>query len=181
MYGEGHAVLISRGESPIYFAQLFRFRPWLVKPITELMCFALKSGGASCYWWKSIFSNPRHRNAPMMWSYAISGLQGQILQLLRPWWDAIFGKRGLSPLEKTQASQIMASTTTRHHRKLVDPTENQSVKIITICVVFSFLSLISIIARLLSRRIKRAAFGVDDALLVAAWVPTNLLLGLTEN
>ena len=84
----------------------------------------------------------------------------------------MFGFYGIA-----QASQSnMAPTSTGRHASLVNPKENQDIQIIAICTVFPFLSLASIIARLASRRIKRVAVKIDEALLVAAWVRNFLLL-----
>lgn len=75
----------------------------------------------------------------------------------------------------------MAPTSAPHQMTLVKSTENQNVEIITICAMCSFLSLVAIVARLASRRIKQNALAVDDAFLIAAWVGNVLLPGLSEN
>lgn len=64
----------------------------------------------------------------------------------------------------------MASTNTPDIPTGLNLMENHDVKIITICAVFTFLSLLAIIARLASRSIKHVKFEVDDVLLCTAWV-----------
>lgn len=48
--------------------------------------------------------------------------------------------------------------------------ENHDVKLTTIYAAFALLSLVAVIARLASRRIKRVKLGTDDALLCFSWV-----------
>lgn len=56
---------------------------------------------------------------------------------------------------------------------LVLSDENHDAEIISISTIFVFLSLLEVIARLASRRIKHVPFAVDDWLLVAAWVESH--------
>lgn len=74
----------------------------------------------------------------------------------------------------------MASTTTSHSPTRLNLKENHDVEIITICVVFAFLSLVAIIARLASRRIKRVKFEIDDALLCFAWVFPSVVVSIRD-
>ena len=51
-----------------------------------------------------------------------------------------------------------------------DPNDNHDAEIISVAVVFSFLSLLIVVARLWSKRITTKYLQIDDYLLVAAWV-----------
>lgn len=52
----------------------------------------------------------------------------------------------------------------------LDPTANHDAEIISISVVFTTLSLLSVIARLTSRKMLHSTFGADDILLLCSWV-----------
>lgn len=64
----------------------------------------------------------------------------------------------------------MTSTDTPTTSPMVDLDANHSVEIIAICTVFSFLSLITILARLVSGRINSVGFKTDEALLIISWI-----------
>ena len=54
-----------------------------------------------------------------------------------------------------------------------DAGANYDTEILSVCIVFSVLSLLFIVARLASRRIKRVRLEVDDWILILAWVNTT--------
>lgn len=58
--------------------------------------------------------------------------------------------------------------------KEVDLRENHNAVVISIAVVFATLSLLAVIARLVSRRARRQPYTIDDWLLVIAWVSRAL-------
>lgn len=53
---------------------------------------------------------------------------------------------------------------------IVDPNANHDVKLITIFSITIFLSLTAVLARLASTKINRVKYGVEEALIVIAWV-----------
>jgi hypothetical protein len=55
-------------------------------------------------------------------------------------------------------------------KRELDLSENHNAEVISMAVVFSTASLLCVIARLASRKIRRQKFTLDDGLLVAAWV-----------
>lgn len=64
----------------------------------------------------------------------------------------------------------MASSESLEKPRILDPNADRGVRLITISSVFLILSLAAVLARLASRKIKGARFGLEDALLVIAWV-----------
>lgn len=52
----------------------------------------------------------------------------------------------------------------------IDLMANHNAEVISLSIVFVTLSLLSVVARLVSRRMQRLAFGADDILLVCSWV-----------
>ena len=64
----------------------------------------------------------------------------------------------------------------------VDLSENHDAEVISIAVVFSLLSLASVIARIKSKKMKNNPIAIDDYLLVAAWVGLMIeLMASTES
>lgn len=64
----------------------------------------------------------------------------------------------------------MAPIDTASNPPVVDLNANHIVETVIISVVFLFLSLLSILARLVSRRMQSVGFKADEALLVVSWV-----------
>ena len=64
----------------------------------------------------------------------------------------------------------MASTESLSNPPKGDANANHNVEIITIFSIFLSISLIAILARFASRKIKHVAFGIDEVLLIIAWV-----------
>ena len=64
----------------------------------------------------------------------------------------------------------MSSAWTSTDPDTVSADQNHNDEIITIVAVFSNLSFITLILRVLSRRLKSIALHVDDYLLIASWV-----------
>ena len=51
--------------------------------------------------------------------------------------------------------------------------ENHDAVVISVAIVFSVFSILTVIARLVSKKIKKLGLKSDDWLLVAAWVCTD--------
>lgn len=66
----------------------------------------------------------------------------------------------------------MAPIDTASNPPVVDLNANHIVETVIISVVFLFLSLLSILARLASRRMQSVGFKADEALLVVSWIIT---------
>lgn len=69
----------------------------------------------------------------------------------------------------------MAPIDTASNPPVVDLNANHIVETVIISVVFLFLSLLSILARLASRRMQSVGFKADEALLVVSWVLVSLV------
>ena len=54
----------------------------------------------------------------------------------------------------------------------LDPRANHDAEVISISVFFTTLSLLSVVARLISTEMLHFTLGVDDILLVCSWVQT---------
>ena len=52
----------------------------------------------------------------------------------------------------------------------VDLSANHDGQVIAICVVFPLFALATVIARIVSKRMRRHRLGADDYLVIAAWV-----------
>ena len=72
----------------------------------------------------------------------------------------------------------MASNNALAQSPNLDLNANHDGEIITTAAVLSSLSLMAILARIASRKIKNAPLGIDEALLIAAWVYQLLALQL---
>ena len=58
---------------------------------------------------------------------------------------------------------------------VIDYTANHDAEVISLSVIFVTLSLLSVIARLVSRKIQHITLSGDDILLVLSWVYISLL------
>ena len=59
----------------------------------------------------------------------------------------------------------------------IDLTSNHNAEIVSISIVFAFLAILSVVARVASRKMQKIPLALDDYLLVFSWVNSSLLEG----